>query len=336
MAKQDYYGTLGVSRGATPEEIKKSYKRLSKEFHPDRNPNDAEAERKFKAVQEAYAVLGDAEKRAQYDQFGQVGVGEFRTADNGERVYQWGEGARVNVDDLEGLFSMFGGGGGRRSNGGKRRSPFDDLFNRGRPREGDAWSPSPAHGADIEHELRLTLDQAVRGATIPLRLRTDEGGRVREQDIEVRIPPGVADGQKLRVRAKGQPGIAGGEPGDVIIICRIAPHAWFRRDGDHITVEIPVTVSEAVLGAKVDVPTLDGMATMTIPAGTPSGARLRLRGKGIVRKGATPGDLHVVVQVVPPRPLTKRQRELFEELKQEETTNPRDGAPWSSTTGRSP
>lgn len=318
--KRDYYDTLGVARAASGDEIKRAYRRLAKEFHPDRNPDNAGAEAKFKEVQQAYTVLSDEKKRAQYDQFGEVGVGEWATQPDGERVYHWG-GSTVGVDDLEDLLSSFGSG--------QRPSTLDDLFGGifGGNRKASAAQPAPRRSADQTQRIELSFEQAIHGATISLTLRSRGNGK--SQTLDVKIPPGVEDEQKLRLKGR-IPGAGGGPPGDLYLQCSIRPHAYFRRHGADVYVDVPISVTESVLGAQVEVPSLDGRTLVTIPPATPSGAKLRLKGHGIARTSGDRGDQFVVIQIVPPGDLTEQQRELFAKLHEAQTSNPRAECPWEA------
>jgi curved DNA-binding protein len=333
MSDRDYYEVLGVERKATADEIKRAYRRLAKQHHPDRNPNDPSAEQRFKEVQQAYSVLSDPKKREQYDAFGSVGAGEWTTDPRGQRVYEWGPGARISIDDLEGLFSMFGGapGGGRGPSSQGGGSIFEQLFRggggrgpsgargpgvgRAGPAGGRARAtppPVPTRGANQEHAVSLSFDQAIHGATVNVKLRSADG---RQETLEVKIPAGVTQGQRIRLRDRGQPGTHGGPRGDLLLVCDVQPHAFFRRQGRNLELDLPVTLSEAALGAKIDVPTFEGSATLSLPAGTKSGAKLRLRGRGLPgRDGESHGDLIVNVQLVPPSSPTDDQRQLLEAL----------------------
>lgn len=312
---------LGVNRSATADEIKRAYRALAKKHHPDRNPGDASAEARFKEVQHAYSVLSDAKKRQQYDQYGDVAVGEWQTRPTGERVYQWGDGSAVRGEDLEDLFSAFGGQGGG-------SGIFEQIF--GNFNRGGTRTASPRRAVDEEHPIRLTFDQAVRGTTLSLDL-TQGGGR--RERIDVKIPPGVEEGQKIRVRGRG-PGSNGGSPGNLILVCRIDPHPYFRREGADVYVDVPVSVTEATLGAKVDVPTIDGRATVSLPPGTPSGAKLRLKGRGVVRRNGEHGDQYVVVQIAPPKSLGDEERTLIEKLHELLRDDPRARCAWQGATSR--
>lgn len=317
--KKDLYEVLGVTRSATEDELKRAYRSLAKKYHPDRNPNDASAETRFKEVQHAYDVLKDTKKRADYDQFGEVGVGQFQTGPRGQKVYQWGGGSTVNVEDLEDLFSAFGEGGGR-------PSIFDQIFGSQGER---TRAPARRRGADQEHPISLTFEQAINGTTISLRLSGGKNGR--PETLDVKVPPGVTDGQRIRVRGRGQAGSSGAESGDLYLTCSVQPHPYFTRQGNDLYVDVPITVMEAALGAKIDVPTLDGFATVTIPPGTNSGAKLRLRGRGVPAHGsASEGDQYVVIQIVAPKPLTDEARTLFQDLAKLDKSNPRSRLGWGA------
>jgi len=318
---RDYYEVLGVKKGASLDEIKRAYRTLAKKHHPDRNPGDASAEKRFKEVQNAYQTLSDTEKRAQYDRFGAAGVGKVATGAQGQRMYTWGEGSHVNVDDLEDLFSAFGGS--------EHASVFDQFFG-GRQRGGRTRtrrSAPPPRASDEEQDVWLPFEQAIHGTTLSLRLGVEGNGR--SELVEVKIPAGVDEGQRIRVRGR-VPNPYGGEPGDLILRCRVRPHAYFRRDGADIVVDVPIALTEAALGAKVDVPTLDGFVTMSVPAGTSSGTKLRLKGRGVKRHGESErGDLFVVIQIVAPKSLSEESREFFEKLAEASHDDPRASAPWN-------
>jgi len=329
MAERDYYEVLGVTRNATPDQIKRAYRKLAKQYHPDRNPGDKSAETRFKEVQSAYEVLSDPEKRKLYDQFGDAGprggVGGWRSsAGGGPRVYTWksGGGPDIPIEDLDDLFSVFAGGGRQR---GRGRSIFEEFF-KGGGRRGPETEEEASAGGDIEHPVDLTFDQAIHGTRLDLTLtdpRTGSGHR-----IAVKIPAGVSDGQRIRLRGQGSRG-GPGTPGDLYIVCRIAAHPYFRRDGNDIYLELPLSVSEACLGTKVDIPTLNGRTTLTIPPGTPSGTKLRLKGQGVRPAGNKPsGDLYAVVRIIPPKNLTPEQRDLLGKLCQTERESPRAGLGW--------
>ena len=311
MGKDDYYTILGVATSASQDEIKRAYRKLAKQYHPDRNPGDKAAEAKFKEVQEAYEVVGDPQKRREYDRFGRAGVGRWQEQPHGQRVYTWGGGSQVNLDDLEDLFAAFGGGG---PSGGA--SVFSDFFGRRR------HTPTPRRGANVEGTTSLSFEQAVHGATVEVDIADRAGGR--RETLSVKIPPGVENGKRIRLRGRGHPGENGGPAGDLYLICSVRPHKLFERHGTDIHVEVPVTLTEAALGAKVDVPTIDGTMTMTLPAGTSGGTKLRLRGKGVPRgKSGERGDQIAIIRVVIPNNLTPEQKQLFESLAKSIDENPR-------------
>jgi DnaJ-class molecular chaperone len=314
--KQSLYEILGISRGDTLDEIKRAYRTLAKKYHPDVNKNDAAAESRFKEVQHAYDVLRDPQKRADYDQFGEAGVGDWTTGAQGKRVYQWGGGSTINADDLEELFTAFGGRGGHGA------GIFDQFFGSRR-----SVAPTPRQGADQELRARLTFEQAVKGTIISVRLPAASGAS--GQTLEVRIPPGVEDGQRIRIRGQGAPGSNGGSSGDLFLLCSVETHPWFSREGSDILVEVPVRVSEASIGARIDVPTLDGMASVTLPPGTSSGAKLRLKGRGLKTQDGRQGDLLALIRIVPPREMSDEARRLFERLDRADESRPRDACGWN-------
>lgn len=315
--EKDFYAALGVPKDASAADIKKAYRKLARTLHPDHN-QDPSAEQRFKEVGEAYAVLSDPEKREQYDAVramaggarftaGAEGPGGFEdlfgglfghhTAPGGTRVRFSTRGAgggaggtSPGFEDL--LGGLFGGAGGA---GGYGPGGFDEY----------TATRGPRRGADVQATTTLPFLEAVHGSTVTL--RTADGRTVR-----ARIPAGVKDGQKIRLRGKGQPGDAGAPPGDLVITVDVAPHPVFSRKGNDLLVTVPVTFPEAALGADVDVPTLDGgTVKVKIPAGTPSGRTLRVRGKGVPTPDGT-GDLLVTVQVAVPRRLDDEARKAVE------------------------
>jgi curved DNA-binding protein len=344
MAQRDYYEVLGVLRTASAEEIKRAYRKLAKQYHPDRNPNNPKAEAKFKEVQAAYDVLGDKDKRAQYDQFGFVGTGTgagagagaagggWRPGPGGQRVYTWssGGGGDIPVEDIEDLFGAFNIGGGREVGGGG--GIFDQIFGRRRPgARARATRIEPENEVqDLEHHLQLTFDQAIHGATLELDIDRSGGSGATER-LKVRIPPGVNEGQRIRLRGKGRSAADGSAAGDLYIVCHVQPHPYFARQGNDLYLDVPLTIAEATLGAKVEIPTMDGPTRITVPAGTPSGTKLRLRGKGVAdAKTGDRGDQYAVVRIVPPKKLTAEQRELMERFQRAggADEDPRAGLGW--------
>jgi DnaJ-class molecular chaperone len=318
MAKRDYYTVLGVDRDASADDIRKAYRRLARKYHPDINRDDADAEQKFKEVQEAYDVLSDKQKRQAYDQFGTGGFGQSAGGPGGGYHTTWSTGGPggFHVDmgdlgDLDDLFEMFGGGG-------PRGRVHQRTSTRARPR--------PQRGGDIRQEVQLSFEEAALGANREIRL----GGPDGPQTLSVKIPPGVEDGAKIRLRGKGRPGPSGGEPGDLFIIPRIRPHRFFRREGRNIILPLPLTLREAALGARITVPTLKGQADLTIPPGTSGGSRLRLRGQGVAARSEAdqPGDQIVEVRIVLPDKLDTATRELIEQFDKLNPSEPRKDLGW--------
>lgn len=315
MASNDYYTTLGVKRNASDKDIKQAYRRLARKYHPDVNPGDATAEQKFKEVSEAYSVLGTPESRKKYDQFGHQafsGAGGFDPFSTGGRGS--GHFSRDNLHDLFGHAGRKGGGGGFADSFG---SIFEDLFGAGpSPRAGERSSD-----LDVEQRVEIRFENAVRGTTVQLRVPRATGTMDR---IQVKIPPGVDTGSRIRVAGKGKAGRHGTPDGDLYIVVQVQPHAYFTRDGNDIICDVPVTLGEITLGAKIDVPTIDGRISMTIPPGTQNGRKFRLRGKGIpYLKGEGQGDQYVYMRVVLPDQLDDRSRALMEEFDRRNPLQPR-------------
>lgn len=310
MEYRDYYQVLGVPRDADEKAIKRAYRRLARQYHPDHNPGDASAETRFKEVTEAYEVLGDPDKRAKYDRFGQAWQRHQQGSGGGFDWGAWaprggapGAGRTYTVDDLEGLFGGRGGGGG----GGGFSDFFDALFGGGR-RQAPGQQRVAARGQDIEQPVTVSLYEAFAGTT--RRLVKDD------RRLDVRVPPGVRTGSRIRVRGEGMPG-AGGPPGDILLVVEVEPDPRFERDGDDLHTTIAVPLTTAVLGGEARVPTLAGDITLTIPPGTQNGRRFRLRGKGMPRlkDPAQHGDLFAQVDVRLPADLGPEEIALFEQLR---------------------
>jgi len=309
MNRKDFYKTLGVSRSATEKEIKQAYRRLARKYHPDVNPGNKDAERRFKEISEAYEVLSDQEKRAQYDRFGHLG-------DAWRRVQHPGAGGGPD----EQVWQTFDFGGGERPGVGDL---FEMFFGAGPGRTGARAAATMAKGQDLHQEVEITLEEAASGTQRSVVIATPNGKTKR---LEVRIPSGVREGAKVRVAGEGGPGIGGGPAGDVYIIPHIRPHRLFERKGDDLHTEVAVTFPEAALGAQVEVPTLWGGVAMTVPAGSSSGRTLRLGGLGMPRlRGDGKGDLFVKLRVTVPKHLTDEERSLVERLRQLRPENPRQG-----------
>ncbi|WP_113927497.1 molecular chaperone DnaJ [Bacillus sp. P14.5] len=349
MSKRDYYEVLGVENGASKDEIKKAYRKLSKKYHPDIN-KEADANEKFKEISEAYEVLSDEQKRAQYDRFGHTdpnqgfgGGGDFGGGFGG----------------FEDIFNTFFGGGG----GGRRRDPN-----------------APRAGADLQYTMSVTFEEAVFGKETDIEIPKEEecdtcdgsgakpgtkpetckhcqgtgqlnveqntpfgrivnrrvchhchgtgkfikekcntcggNGKVQKRrKIHVKIPAGIDEGQQLRVSGQGEPGVNGGPPGDLYVVFHVRPHEFFERDGDDIYCEMPITFVQSALGDEIEVPTLHGKVKLKVPAGTQTGTKFRLRGKGVPNvRGYGTGDQHIRVKVVTPTKLTDKQKELLREF----------------------
>lgn len=359
MAKRDYYEVLGVSRSAGADEIKKAYRKLALQYHPDRNPGDKAAEEKFKEAAEAYSVLADADKKARYDQFGHAGVSNSGMG-GGSPFGGFSSDIFSEFEDILGDFFGFGDmfGSRRRGGGGRRRSRAQQ-------------------GNDLRYRISISLEEAYEGVKKKIKLKrretcdtcggngakpgsspqacgtcggsgyvayrqgfmqvrqpcptcrgageivkdhcTDCGGaglQEREREITISIPQGVETGQTLRVGAEGEGGTHGGPPGDLYVELNVETHEIFEREAEHLILQLPISFTQAALGAEVEVPTLNGTEKLKIPAGTQSGAHFRLRKHGmpVVNTGGRRGDLFVVANVRTPTKLNKDQRKLFEDL----------------------
>jgi len=309
MSKRDFYDVLGVSRSASKDEVRKAYKKLARKFHPDVKPVDPDSEKKFSEITEAYDVLSDEEKRKNYDQFGHAFRGAGAGPSGANPFEGFGGGSGGTTFDLEDLLGgMFGGGGGK---GG---SPF------GRGRQGQ---PRAHKGSDVKAEITVPFTVAVEGGDFSLSVQ--QGSK--NERLTVKIPAGIDEGQSIRLAGQGSPGSGGGPAGDLLVTIHIAAHPWFRRDGHNLLVDVPVTPSEAALGAKIDVPTLtEGVVVLSVPPGTSSGAKLRLRGKGVRNpKTGDRGDQFVVLKIVLPRELSEDAQALYQQLAELPSVDPRDG-----------
>jgi molecular chaperone DnaJ len=393
MAKtdqKDYYGILGVKKTATPDEIRKAFRKLARKYHPDVNPGDKKAEEKFKEMSEANDILSDEKKRKIYDQFGfysdQIDPAQAEAAARGGYGPSAGgrqRGAAVDFDGFD--FTDFSSAGGPQNTGGSSggwgnfKDIFSGIFSQGGHRE-----QGPAAGTDLEYQVNVDFWTAIRGGTTRLQIQRQEvcptckgrasmggsqtcpecngtgqvtqmGGRMkfniqcprcggsgklehacptchgegavaRSEAIEFRIKPGTRDGQRIRLAAKGNAGQNGGPAGDLYLIIKAGQHPIFTRSGDDILVTIPVTVPEAALGAKIDVPTVDGRAQLKIPPGTQTGQKLRMRERGVAsatREGGR-GDELVTVEIVVPQVKDERSKEILRELGKLNPEDPRD------------
>jgi molecular chaperone DnaJ len=367
--EKDFYSVLGVDKSASTDEIKKAYRKLARQLHPDRNPNNPEAESRFKDVSEAYDVLADERKRKEYDEMRSLfGSGAFRRS------------ARGGGFDPGDLFGGFSGGGDRRFGGAGFSDLFSSIFSGGATR-----ARGPARGRDVEAEMTLDFADAVQGTTRQLTLRApgvcdtchgtgakpgtqprtcpvcggvglvtrnqgsfsfsepcrecqgvgsivDEkcpecrgtGGVTKTRTLTVRFPTGVADGQRIRLAGRGEPGERGGPAGDLYVLVKVRPDDLFGRSGDDLTLTVPITFAEAVLGTDLRVPTLDGSVTLRVPPGTPSGRTLRARGKGVTRRNGRAGDLLVTIEVVVPRDLSSTAKDALATFAEQTPGAPRE------------
>lgn len=291
MSDRDYYEVLGVERGASQEDIKKAYRRLARKYHPDKNQGNAEAESKFKEIQEANSVLSDAQKRQQYDQFGQAGIDPNR------------------------MHGGFGGGHhGFHDAGDAFSSIFEDLFGGG-GFGGQNHGPRQRRGSDLVYRLELTLEQAIAGHEMTIDLPAKATGGEKDEKVLVRLPAGIDEGDRLRLAGKGGRGMHGGPTGDLYVEVQIKPHPLFHRDDCNLHCEVPLDMVVATLGGEVEVPTMEGKVKLKIPAGTQSGSQFRMRGKGIrsVRR-AKQGDLICRVAIETPVNLNAKQREALRQF----------------------
>ena len=324
MDYKDYYGSLGVAKGASQDEIQRAYRKLARKFHPDINKTP-EAETKFKDINEAYEVLKDEDKRSKYDRFGSA----------------WKQAQQTGAPPhgFEDLFSQFGfggsGGGGRGGFGGRGTriefdgeagSPFSSFFETlfgaagsGAPGWGPAATSATGTGLDHEARIALSLEEAGRGGKREIQLTDPSTGKKRT--LRVSIPKGIRPGQKIRLG--GQGASAGGRRGDLYLTVDLLPHPNFKLDGANLTTALPVTPWEAALGGEARIDTLDGAVTVRVPEGSSSGRKIRLRGKGFPAGNGANGDLLAEIRVMVPETLTDEQRELFEQLKESSEFDPR-------------
>ncbi len=310
----DYYKVLGVSRESSADEIRKAYRKLSRDNHPDRKPGDKQAEETFKQVQQAYDVLGDPEKREQYDRYGSA----FQNMGTGPNPRGRSGGHQSGPVDFESMFGQGGFGGSGFS------FDLEDIFGPGASRKGAAERTGrrPAKGQDIKTDMSVPFHLAARGGTYELAL--DKGQGV--ERLDVKIPAGLNDGSTIRLAGQGALGQGGASPGDLLVTIHIAPHPYFKREGNNLILEAPISIIEATLGAKIDVPTLDeGTVVVSVPPGTSSGARLRLKGKGILdRQTKQAGDQLIALKIVAPKSLPDNAIELLKSFEQLVPQHPRE------------
>lgn len=315
----DYYKTLGVGKGADEKEIKKAYRKLARQYHPDVNPDDKVSEERFKEINEAYEVLSDPSKRQKYDQFGSQWQ-QYERAGGRPEDFNWsqwaggpGGGSQTRTVSQEEFEQMFGGSGGFSDffetlfggmGGGRRAGGFDFGG-------GQQFQARPRQGQDMEHPIQVTLEEAFHGTTRTLQW---EDGR----SIEAKIPRGVETGSRIRLSGQGQPGAAGGRAGDLYLKVEVLPHPTYTREGDDLKVDVPVDLYTALLGGKAEVRTLDKSVNLTIPPETPNGKLFRLRGLGMpkLRQPDHRGDLYATATIQLPRNLSEKEKTLFEQLRE--------------------
>lgn len=335
MAK-DFYKILGVERTADEKEIKRAYRKLARQHHPDINPNDKGAEARFKEINEAFQVLSDKEKRPLYDQLGDdydkvpAGMsaedfaryargGGFGGGDASGGFGNSASGGAANLEDLFEQVRRQGGSGGFNAQSGGA-DVFENLFggrsggNRGGFGFGGNRSRAPQKGGDVEQPIEISLSESIKGTQRSLRLTIQSEAGDEQRNVTVKIPAGVREGARVRVANQGASGLNGGGNGDLFLRVRIAPHPLWKREGDDLTCEVPIAFGEAALGATIAVPTTENEVNLKIPAGTQTGQAFRLSGRGVKQKDGKAGDIFVKVKVAVPKNLSERERELIEEL----------------------
>jgi curved DNA-binding protein len=308
---KDPYKVLGVRRDASQAEIQKAYRELARKYHPDLNPHDKNAKKKFQEVQAAFEILNDPEKRELYDRYGSAfeTMGKAGPSPGGSSSYTWTTGPE-GFSGLGDIFEQFFGD--RFGEGGP--GGLGDLFEQFRRSTGQARSTArTARGQNIETEISIPFTTAILGGEHELRIR--QGGKV--ETIRLKIPPGIEDGKKLRLKGQGEPSLGGGKPGDLLVTVHVEPHPCFQRRGNHLYVETPVTLSEAAAGAKIEIPTPRGSVSLRIPPGISSGQKLRIPGYGVPAHGDDPaGDLYAEIQIVLPKNLTDSEVQMLRQIDQ--------------------
>ena len=322
---KDYYKILGLSKNASKDEIKKAYRNLARKYHPDHNPDNKEAEEKFKEIQEAHEVLSDEEKRKTYDMFGSA---EFRPGgqttwrrqgDPSGGAYQYTYSSQ-DFPGFEDIFKdIFGFGSeprARRTRGRGAGDSFRDIFSR-------SSREQTTKGKDLEYQIEIDFDTAIKGGVRDITINRQKLNNVNTEKLSVKIPPGVSTGSKIRVQGKGESATRG-KQGDLYLRIKVKSHPIFKRRQDDIYLELPITVYEAALGKQVDVPTIDGTAKVSIPPGVQNGTKLRLKGKGVQNlKSKERGDQYVEIKIVMPDNIEESDKKIFEELADKHPYDPR-------------
>jgi DnaJ-class molecular chaperone len=324
----DYYKTLGVERNASQADIQKAYRALARKYHPDMNPDDKTAKSKFQQVQAAYDVLNDAGKREMYDRYGSafesMGAGGPGPGGGpGGGAGGWHSQAERGFEEID-LSQLFGERFGESGGGG-----FADLF--GGFRKGPQTSGKKRRGTngqrgeDIQSEIEIPFQTAIQGGTVSMGVQRPDG---KIDQIEVKIPAGVNDGGKIRLRGQGSPGTGKAAAGDLLLTVHVAAHPYFIRRGNDLTVKAPITLGEAIAGAKVDIPTPSGTITLRVPPRTSSGTKLRVRGHGVKPKTGTAGDLYAEIQIMLPPEIDETTAAAIAKLEMQHPTNPRRDLRW--------
>jgi curved DNA-binding protein len=324
---EDFYKTLGINRDASPADIQKAYRDLARKYHPDLNPDDKTAKKKFQQVQAAFDVLNDAAKREQYDRYGSSFESRGMGGGPGAGGSPGGGPAGGGFEDVD--FSQFFG----ERYGADPGSSFSDIFSQFRRAGGPQSGPQggrgkrsaaqPKSGDDLVAEIEVPFTTSILGGEAQIHVRRQTG---EDETIVVKIPAGIEEGKKIRLRGQGEaPPTRNGNPGDILITVHVATHPFFSRRGKNLDVRVSVTLAEAVLGAKIEVPTPQGTIMLRVPMGTSSGKKLRIKGRGVAPKGAEPGDLFAEIQIVLPAQLDDESRELVRKLDEHwQTASPQE------------
>ncbi len=324
MEYKDYYKLLGVSRSASKEDIAKAFKKLARKYHPDLNPNNASAEAKFKEINEAYEVLKDAKKRKLYDQFGSNWEhGQNFQPPPGYENMNFGGGGFQQAGFSDFFETIFGGGAAGASGAGFRSGFSQGSFGGSR-----GYQQRPRRGADSEATYELTLEEAYQGGSKSITLQEQVTGpegvpRMSTKTLEVNVPAGIKDGQKIRLANQGSPGVNGGPKGDLYLKIKLMPHPMFKLSESDVILDLKLAPWEAALGTDARIPTLDGAVEMKIPPGIGSGKKLRIKGKGL-GSGSKRGDQYVRIMIQVPDVLSGKERKLWEELKNVSSFKPRE------------